>query len=211
MNLKAISEKLETVLNTVKSSFADDVADDVTGQTETTEETAESVETKFAEVTLMDGETVLSYDGELAEGTQIFIVAEGEQIPAPEGTHELGGDMAGVSIVVDADGVIAEVIDAREESSEDVESEEMSEETPDMNAIIDEKMSEISEPLNKIVDGIDALVKENSALRNELNELKSEFNEFKQSPSVTEEETTKFSRTEKISGRQKYLQNLRKK
>ncbi len=43
-------------------------------------------------------------------------VADGEMIPAPEGTHSLTGEMDGVSIVVDAEGIITEIIDTREEA-----------------------------------------------------------------------------------------------
>jgi hypothetical protein len=35
-------------------------------------------------------------------------------IPAPEGTHALSGELAGVSIVVDAEGIITGVIDERQ-------------------------------------------------------------------------------------------------
>lgn len=203
-----VKEKFQKVADLMKSSFADEVTEETTEEV-ATEETAESVETKFAEVTLMDGETVLSYDGELAEGTAIFIVdaESGEQLPAPEGTHELGGDMAGVSIVVDAEGMISEVIDAREEVVEEVEPEMMSSEKVD--AMIEEKLSEVSTPLNAIVDGIESLIKENTTLKNELSELRNEFNEFKSTPSVEQEQETKFSRSEKMSAREKYLFNLR--
>ena len=66
----------------------------------------------FATAELVDG-TVIEYDGELAVGTAVFVVAEGEQIPAPDGTHALGGELTGVSVVT-ADGVITEIIDERE-------------------------------------------------------------------------------------------------
>ena len=66
----------------------------------------------FGEAVLMDG-TAIAYEGELAVGTTVFIVADGEQIPAPEGTHELGGEFAGIKIITDANGVVVEVIDER--------------------------------------------------------------------------------------------------
>ena len=113
MNLKAeIKEKLEKI----QSYFAADESTEVTAKATTTEETTETV-AKFDEVTLMDGETVLSYDGDLAVGTAIFVILEDEQVPAPEGTHELGGDMEGVSITVDADGIILEIVDNRADAS----------------------------------------------------------------------------------------------
>ena len=66
----------------------------------------------FGEAVLMDG-TAIAYEGELAVGTTVFIVADGEQIPAPEGTHELGGEFTGIKIITDANGVVVEVIDER--------------------------------------------------------------------------------------------------
>jgi len=200
MNLEEITKRLAKVTDLVKSSFAD----------ETTDENTEVVAKKFEEVTLIDGETVLSYDGELADGTAMFIVIDGEQVSAPEGTYELGGEMAGVSIVVDADGLVLEVVDARENGdvSEGAEPETMSSE--DVNAIVDAKMSAISEPLNAIVNGIESILKENDSLKNEIESLKKDIVEFKATPSIEKEEKTKFSRSEKMSRREEYLQNLRK-
>ena len=90
-----------------------------------------------------------------------------------------------------------------EEVAEAMSSEEVS-------AIFDEKMSSISEPLNAIATGIESILKENSELKSKVSELESNFNEFKQSPSVEKEETQKFSRDEKVSRRQDYLNKLRK-
>ena len=77
----------------------------------------------FMQATLTDGTTVIEYEA-LEVGVPVFVVADGEMIPAPEGTHSLSGDMEGVSIVVDAAGVITEVIDTREdmESSDQFDS-----------------------------------------------------------------------------------------
>ena len=77
----------------------------------------------FMQATLTDGTTVIEYEA-LEVGVPVFVVADGEMIPAPEGIHSLSGDMEGVSIVVDAAGVITEVIDTREdmESSDQFES-----------------------------------------------------------------------------------------
>jgi hypothetical protein len=77
----------------------------------------------FTQATLTDGTTVIEYEA-LEVGVPVFVVADGEMIPAPEGTHSLSGDMEGVSIVVDAAGVITEVIDTREdmESSDQFDS-----------------------------------------------------------------------------------------
>ena len=211
-----VFNKIIDRLEAVASQFADDNTDQVstneevseTMEAETTEETSES----FAEAVLVDG-TVVSYEGDLAPGTAVYIVTEeGDQVPAPEGTHAIGGELEGLSIVVDADGVITEVIDERVETASDDKEEEKEEEMSiDVNVeeVIDEKMSELVDPINKIAEGLEALVAENSALKSELEGLKSEFNEFKQLPSAIEEKS-KFSRAEKRSVRENYLLNLRK-
>ena len=92
---------------------------------------------EFAEATLMDG-TVISYDGDLAVGTAVFVVADGEQIPAPEGTHALGGELEGVSIVTDAEGIIVEIIDERA-PAEEAPAEEVVEEAA--SEVVEQSMS----------------------------------------------------------------------
>jgi len=77
---------------------------------------------KFEQASLMDG-TIVEFDS-LEVGQPVFIVTETETIPAPEGTHALSGDLEGLSIVVDAQGIITEIIDER------VVEEEASEEAP---------------------------------------------------------------------------------
>ena len=74
--------------------------------------TEEVTETTFGEAVLMDG-TAIAYEGDLAVGTQVYVVADGEQIPAPEGTHALGGEYEGMSIITDANGMVVEIIDER--------------------------------------------------------------------------------------------------
>ena len=86
LKFSKIIDRLEAVL----SKFADDNT-----ETAATEEKEQS----FAEAMLADG-TMISYEGELAEGTAVFVVTEeGESVPTPEGTHALGGDFEGVSII----------------------------------------------------------------------------------------------------------------
>ena len=72
---------------------------------------SKSVE-KFETAVLADGVTTIEYDA-LEVGMPVFVVADGERIPAPEGTHSLSGELAGVSIVVDAEGIITEISDER--------------------------------------------------------------------------------------------------
>lgn len=192
-----VKEKFEELAKLVKEKFS----------TETETPEATNTTAQFAEVTLADGVTVLSYEGDLAVGTAIFVVGEdGTQAPAPEGTHELGGEMAGTSIIVDAEGIVAEVVEAGE--TEEEVSEEMS--TEKVEAILEEKMSSMLSPIEAIAKGVEAVLEENNKLKTELENLKGEFEAFKAKPSVENETKKKFSRKEELSGREKYLLNLRK-
>lgn len=82
------------------------------GRIKTMFENAEKVQTNFETATLLDGETTIEFES-LEVGQQVFIVTDEGRIPAPEGTHALGGDFMGVTITVDADGFISEVVDER--------------------------------------------------------------------------------------------------
>ena len=77
----------------------------------------------FEQATLSDGVTVIEYDA-LEVGQMVYVVADGEQIPAPEGTHTQTGDKAGISIIVDAEGKITEVINETETAAAAEETEE---------------------------------------------------------------------------------------
>lgn len=200
LKFSKIIDRLEAVL----SKFAD-------GNTESV--STEENEQTFAEATLMDG-TVITYEGELVPGTAIFVVTEeGESVPAPEGTHALGGDLEGVSIVVDADGIITEVVDERSTEEPAPAEEEMSKEV-NVEEVVESKLSEAIEqlPLEKIAEGLEALLKENESLKSEIASLKSEFKSFKELPSATEEKEQKFARVETpAEARENRLKNRFKK
>ena len=68
---KTVIEKLSEVAKLIKDKFEDST--DVTAEA-TTEEVSDDT-AKFMEVSTVDGETVLSYDGELAEGVATTIFA----------------------------------------------------------------------------------------------------------------------------------------
>lgn len=208
LKFSKIIDRLEAVL----AKFADDNTESVS---------TEEKEQTFVEAPLADG-TIISYEGDLAPGTAVFVVTEeGESVPAPEGTHALGGELEGVSIVVDADGIITEVVDERatEEPAETEEemSSEVTEEVKEefnVEAFVAEKISEAMEalPLNKIAEGFEAIVKENESLKAELAELKEAFNAFKELPTAEEEKEQKFSRVESAAdARERRLKNRFKK
>ncbi len=68
----------------------------------------EETKVEMATATLTDG-TVISYDGELAIGTAIFVqTAEGD-IPAPDATHEVEGGL----LVTTEGGFVTEIVITR--------------------------------------------------------------------------------------------------
>ena len=63
----------------------------------------------FAEVKTIDG-IVLQYDGELAEGTPLFVLdEEGNQIPAPEGEYQVEYEDQLWVVSIDVNGVLVKL------------------------------------------------------------------------------------------------------
>lgn len=159
-------------------------------------------EKTFAEVTLVDGETVLSYEGELAEGTAVFVVGEdGEQIPAPEGTHSLGGEMVGTSIVVNAEGIIESVVTeevVEEEATAAVE-EAMSSES--ISALVEEKMAAITAPINALCE---SFAKYMDSQDEKFKALEEKLSKFSASPSA-DKGKKKFERADNLTPRQRQM------
>lgn len=168
---------------------------------------SKSVE-KFEEAMLADGVTMIEYES-LEVGMPVFVVADGERIPAPEGTHALSGDLAGVSIVVDAEGIITEIIDERENEGdgevavEETSSEAMSAEQ--VESIVNAKLEAFSKAVEGLGEMTKAIAENNTTLLNELSSLKSEFEAFKAQPSNVTKEAEKFSKVGNLTARQMFL------
>lgn len=168
---------------------------------------SKSVE-RFEQATLADGTTVIEYEA-LEVGMPVFVVADGEMIPAPEGTHALSGELAGVSIVVDAEGIITEIIDEREnEGDGEVAVEETSAESmsaEQVESIVNAKLEAFSKAVEGLAEMTKAIAENNATLVNELSTLKSEFEAFKAQPSVETKEAEKFSKVGNLTARQLFL------
>lgn len=104
-----------------------------------------ATEQTFETATLLDGETTIEFDS-LEAGQQVFIVTDEGRIPAPEGTHALGGEYTGVTITVDADGFISEVTDER--ATEETTTEETSAE---FEAISAEELPAVLEGVTEVI------------------------------------------------------------
>ena len=165
---------------------------------------------KFESAVLADGVTTIEYDA-LEVGMPVFVVADGERIPAPEGIHSLSGDLAGVSIVVDAEGIITEVIDERENEGdgevvvEETSAEAMSAEK--VESIVNAKLEAFSKAVEGLAEMTKAIAENNTNLLNELTTLKSDFETFKAQPSTETKEAEKFSKVGNLTARQMFLKN----
>ena len=170
---------------------------------------SKSVE-KFESATLADGVTVIEYEA-LEVGMPVFVVADGEMIPAPEGTHALSGELAGVSIVVDAEGIITEIIDEREnEDAGEVAVEETSAEAMSaekVESIVNAKLEAFSKAVEGLAEMTKTIAETNRNLVNELTTLKSDFETFKAQPSNETKEAEKFSKVGNLTARQMFLKN----
>lgn len=85
------------------------------------------LEVKLEQMTLDNGAVLEAESFE--KGAEVFVVADEERVPAPVGEHKAEGDMI---IVIEEEGIIAEIKEAEaeveEEESTEVEAEEKEEE-----------------------------------------------------------------------------------
>jgi len=167
---------------------------------------------KFDQATLMDG-TIIEFDS-LEIGMPVFVVTDTETIPAPEGTHNLGGDMEGVSIVVDANGIITDIIDTRAVANSSDEETPIVEEkmsAEEVEAIVNAKFESFASSLESVVEMMGAIANQNESLTNQIVELKGDFETFKAMPVNATKEEEKFSKVGNLTTRQLWLKNNKNK
>lgn len=174
--------------------------------------TEPTVETTFETATLLDGETTIEFES-LEAGQQVFIVTPEGRIPAPEGTHALGGDYTGVTITVDADGFISEVMDERGSPADQAPAEQapvtqsMSAEA--IEAIINGKLSTFATTFEAVAEMAKSISEDNAKLRNEIASLKADFESFKAMPSNETKESEKFARGGHLTAKQQFLKQYK--
>lgn len=117
--------------------------------------TSDVPKVEFATATTADG-TVVSWEGDLMEGTMCFVEVDGEQIPAPEGEHELTLEDGTVKIItLDGTGMVTAVSDLEP-----------------LNEELEELKSEVAEVMKKTLaevnDRFVKLEKENADLKAEM-------------------------------------------
>ena len=104
----------------------------------------EEIKVDMATATLTDG-TVITYEGELAIGTAIFVqTAEGD-IPAPDATHEVEGGL----LVTTVAGLVTEIVEPEVEIEVEVASEEFATMTA-FNEVVAKMESAIAELTAKV-------------------------------------------------------------
>ena len=153
------------------------------------------MEVKLAERLLEDGQTRIEAE-EFAAGFQVVIVTEDNQrIPMPVGEYKLDGD-EGEMLVIEEEGIIAEI--KKEEVEEVVEEEVENKEEEEVEAT-----SEESKPVKKTVESIvkETFFSEIEALKKENEELKAEvehLSKINNKEELSKDETTEVTSEEVV-------------
>ena len=128
----------------------------------------ESNDVKMEEATLVDG-SIITWEGELAVGTPIFVQTGEGLIPAPDATHEVEGGM----LVTTEGGIVTEIIEPSAEVEDSVE----------------EEMSEVEfatlESFNSLVSRFEEAVERLHVLEEKLNHNEAAFSTMKEAFSKT--------------------------
>jgi hypothetical protein len=143
-------------------------------------------EVKLAQARLLDGTTVI--EAEVFEaGMEVFIVTEEGNVPMPVGEYEMeGGELI---LVVEEEGIIAEIKEKVEETEEE-------EETPAPEAeteVVEEEMSEETRQPKKTIESIikETLFSEIEKIKAENEELKAELAALKNATELSAVEDIK--------------------
>lgn len=151
---------------------------------------------KFASATTAEG-VVVTFDGELVEGTPVFIEMEGEQIPAPEGEHQVTLEDGSVKVIVlDAQGLVVSVADVdMNEDESGVSKEEVADAMRSM-------MSEVNDRFEAIETANATLTAENAQLKSEIESFKAS-GKFGANPKKTDEPEKKITIAEMVKNAKK--------
>lgn len=143
---------------------------------------------KFVEATLVDG-TVVSVEPAVEVGAVVSVIGEGgEQLPAPDGSHELQDG----TLIVTEGGLIVEIVAVTEAPAEPAEAAAETNKpaalsVDDIQAAVMAKVSQsIAERINSMkfaaAKDVAALKKENGELKKALGELADVFEAFVTAP-----------------------------
>ena len=140
----------------------------------------------FASATTADG-VVVSWEGDLAEGVEVTVELEGEQVPAPEGEHELTLEDGSVVVIsVDGMGIVTAIVPV-------VVDEQLSNE--ELKAEVAAGVAEFAKATNERFEAIEdvnaSLISDNASLKAELNNLK-QGDKFGATPKKTGSEAVSY-------------------
>ena len=143
-------------------------------------------EVKLAQARLLDGTTVI--EAEVFEaGAEVFIVTEEGNVPVPVGEYEMeGGELI---LVVEEEGIIAEIKEKVEETEEEEEAPAPEAETE----VVEEEMSEETRQPKKTIESIikETLFSEVEKIKAENEELKAELAALKNATELSAVEDIK--------------------
>ena len=163
----------------------------------------------FEQATLIDETTIVEFEA-LEVGFPLFVVTDSGSIPAPEGTHALGGDYLGVTVTVDAEGIITEVVDERgTEAPADQTPTDQQMSAEEVEAIVNGKLESFTAVLEGVAEMMNAISENNKTLNETIASLKADFESFKAQPSEPAKESEKFSRVGNLTAKQLFLKNFK--
>ena len=129
----------------------------------------EPKEVKMEEATLVDG-TIISWEGELAVGTAIFVQTGEGLIPAPDATHEVEGGL----LVSTEGGLVTEIVEPTAEVEVEVEAAEFA------------SLESFNELANKFVEALARVEKLEAALEAKNAEFKTMKEAFSKTVDLVE-------------------------
>jgi len=148
-----------------------------------------STESQFVDVTAVDG-TVLSYEGELAVGTPIFVVGEeDEQLPAPAGQYQVEVDATNWILTVDDNGVIESMEEVEAMEDDQVDEDEFT--AANFKAWAEAYDAKQQEQFKELKASVDKVLAENKRLKESMAHMQTAMNsKFNYTPKKTNQTTT---------------------
>ena len=132
------------------------------------------LEYKFYDTTLADG-TTIKVEPAIEEGASVYVLADGEEIPAPDGSHEL----ADGTVIVTESGIVIQVLEAI------AVVEEMAKEAPKASDDITPILSAIADRLSNIESKFASITK----LEAKVSTIEGKVTKFAASETVTAMQT----------------------
>ena len=161
-------------------------------------------EVQLGEVTLKDGETTISFEGdELEAGLSATVNGE----PIPVGEHEL---QSGQVVVVEEEGTISEVKQAEGDSEGDDNVDAEKEETK--KAIVEAIMNlkqEDSKTEKQFIERLEKAEKRNEELETKLSQINESLEKLSETPNQSRKKETQVVDTSQLTREGRLLQSIR--